>query len=145
MKNDLLRLAESIFSDDSCFWPLQRNVFYLGKFPSLKKYINEITVKSEILRRRVVSHISTDWHSRCIRLAGRIFGDYQRRMAVMNGCRKRPTWSGLSSPKNITPHIYLAIFFFLLSSFYLFSRFRHVSYFLFFLIAHFISHAPYFV
>ena len=27
-----------------------------------------------------ISFISTDWHIRCIRLAGRIFGDYQRRI-----------------------------------------------------------------
>ena len=87
----LLQIAESILSDDSPTWPLQKNVYYLGKHPSLKKYINETTVKSEILRRRVISHISMDWHSRCIRLAGRIFGDYQRRMAVINGCRKRAT------------------------------------------------------
>jgi len=84
----LLHLAESIFSADSPIWPLQKNVYYLGKLPSLSKCINETTVKNEIMRKRVTVHISTDWHSRCIRLAGRIFGDYQRRMAVMNGCRK---------------------------------------------------------
>jgi hypothetical protein len=88
VEDDLLHLAESIFSDDSPIWPLQKNVYYLGKHPSLSKCINETTVKNEILRKRVIFHISTDWHSRCIRLAGRIFGDYQRRMAVMNGCRK---------------------------------------------------------
>ena len=65
LENDLLRLAECILSDDSSFWPLQKNFFYLGKFPSLTKYINVNTVKNEILRRRVVSHVSTDWRSTC--------------------------------------------------------------------------------
>jgi hypothetical protein len=88
---DLLQIAESIFSTDSSLWPLQENVYYLGKHPSLTKCINTTTVKNEIRRRRVISHISMEWHSRCIRLAGRIFGDYQRRMALLNGCRKRST------------------------------------------------------
>lgn len=93
----LLKLAESIFSSDSLAWPLQKNVYYLGKHPSLTKCINKTTVKNEVLRRRLISHISTDWHSKCIRLAGRIFGDYQRRMAVMNGCRKRSTETNISN------------------------------------------------
>jgi len=83
VEENLLHLAESIFSDDSPVWPLRKNVYYLGKHPSLSKCINEMTIKNGILRRRIISHISTDWHSRCIRLAGRIFGDYQRRMAVI--------------------------------------------------------------
>ena len=87
----LLQIAGSILSDNSPMWPLQKNVYYLGKHPSLKKYINKTTVKNEILRRHVISHISMDWHSRCIRLAGQIFGDYQRHMAVINGCKKQAT------------------------------------------------------
>ena len=77
-KVNLLLLAESIFSDNSPMWPLQENVYYLGKHPSLTSYIDKTIIRSEILRRRVVSHILMDWHLRCIRLAGRIFGDYQK-------------------------------------------------------------------
>lgn len=90
LKTGLLRLAESIFADDSSMWPLQKNVYYLGKHPSPAPYINETTVKNVIIRRRATSHIAMEWHSRSIRLAGLIFGDYQRCMAVLNGCRKRP-------------------------------------------------------
>ena len=91
VKVNLLPLAESIFSDNSPMWLLQKNVYYLGKHPSLTSYIDKTIIRSEILRRHVTSHILMDWHLRCIQLAGRIFGDYQRRMAVMNGCRKRAT------------------------------------------------------
>jgi len=47
---NLLQIAESIFSADSSRWPLQENVYYLGKHPSLTKCINATTVKNEILR-----------------------------------------------------------------------------------------------
>jgi hypothetical protein len=93
IEGELIQLAESIFSTDSsgCQWPLQMNVYYLGKHPSLSRIISDDKIQSAILRRRTISHISSDWHSRCIRLAGRIFGDYQKRMAAINGCRKRTT------------------------------------------------------
>jgi hypothetical protein len=89
IEDDLTQLAESIFSTDSSKWLLGKNVYYLGKHPPLTKYIDATTIPSTILRRRVISHLSSEWHTRCIRLSGRIFGDYQRRMAVMNRCRKR--------------------------------------------------------
>ena len=53
---------------------------------------NQISIiKSIILRRtwRYISNISTDWHTRCIRFAGRIFGEYHGRMAAFTmfaGC-----------------------------------------------------------
>ena len=89
IEDGLVQIAESIFSADSSKWPLQKNVFYLGKHPSLKELINETSIQNTVLRRRIISHISSKWHSKSIRLAGRIFRDYQKRMAVINGCRKR--------------------------------------------------------
>ena len=86
---DLLRIAESIISTDSSLWPLHENVYYLGKHPSLSECINKMSVKNEILRRHVTAHIPMELHLRCIWLAGWIFGDYQRCMAVMNRCRKQ--------------------------------------------------------
>ena len=89
IEDGLVQIAKSIFSADSSKWPLQKNVFYLGKHPSLKELINETSIQNTVLRRRIISHISSEWHSKSIRLAGRIFRDYQKRMAVINGCRKR--------------------------------------------------------
>jgi len=43
----------------------------------------------EIAKRQLRSHISLDWHTLSIRLAGRIFGDYQHRMVVMNDFVRR--------------------------------------------------------
>ncbi|KDR65825.1 hypothetical protein GALMADRAFT_15977, partial [Galerina marginata CBS 339.88] len=39
-----------------------------------------------ILKRRLKSHLASDWHTTSIRLAGRIFGDFQKRMAATNNC-----------------------------------------------------------
>ena len=60
---DIIHLAESIFSPDSPEWPLHMNVYYLGKHPSLSKIISETQIRSTILRKRVISHIFSDWHT----------------------------------------------------------------------------------
>jgi hypothetical protein len=49
-----LEIAESILSDDSPRWPLQKNIYYLGKHPSLKNDIIETMVKSDILWHRII-------------------------------------------------------------------------------------------
>lgn len=82
-ERSLLKLVESMFSADSSDWPLHKNFYYLGRHPELTKIISESSISSTILRRRVIAQVSSDWHSKCIRLAGRIFGDYQKRMAVI--------------------------------------------------------------
>ena len=82
-------IAKSLFIDNSTIWPLHKTSYYLGNQPSLAHVLTEVAVPSEILRRRITTNLMMDWHTRCIKLAGRIFGDYQRRMAVTNGCRKK--------------------------------------------------------
>ena len=90
VKDSLLTAAKSLFIDDPLVWPLQKTLFYLGQLPKIDPLFNRGGVKlGEIFQRRLKSHIVNFWHTTCIRLAGRIFGDFQRRMAVLNDGNKK--------------------------------------------------------
>ncbi|KAJ7855104.1 hypothetical protein B0H13DRAFT_1526430, partial [Mycena leptocephala] len=42
-----------------------------------------------LARTRLAHHIASDWHTAAIRLAGRIWGDWQRKMAQSTDTRRR--------------------------------------------------------
>ena len=87
--NNLLKSAKSLFTDDPSVWPPQKTLFYLGQLPKVDPLISSGSVEpGEVFRKRLKCHIVNGWHLSCIRLAGRIFGDFQRRMAVLNDVRK---------------------------------------------------------
>lgn len=89
VKTGLLKATKCLFTDDAIIWPLHRSLYYLGQIPNLDALISREAGMGEIEKRRLRSHISSDWHTSSIQLARQIFGDYQRRMAVMNGCARR--------------------------------------------------------
>lgn len=78
VKTGLLEAAKFLFTDNAIIWPLHRSLYYLGQIPNLDPSISREAGMVEIEKRRLRSHISSDWHTSSIRLAGRIFGDYQR-------------------------------------------------------------------
>jgi hypothetical protein len=85
VKDNLLNTAKSLFIDDPRVWPLQKTLFYLGQIPKIGPILSLNSVElGEVFRRRLKSHIVSEWHTSCIRLAGRIFGDFQKRMAILN-------------------------------------------------------------
>ena len=89
VRNNLLATAKSLLVNDPLVWPLQKTLFYLGQLPKIDPLINSDSAELEEIRRRQLrSHIVNGWHTSCIRLAGRIFGDFQRRMAVLNDGNK---------------------------------------------------------
>ena len=89
VRDNLLKTAKSLFIDDPSVWPLQKTLFYLGQLPKIDPLINSESVEhGEIFRRWLRSHIANSWHTSCIHLAGRIFGDFQQRMAVLNDVNK---------------------------------------------------------
>ena len=60
-------------------------IFYLGQLLKIDPLIDSDSVELEEIRRsRLRSHIANGWHTSCIR----IFGDFQRRMAVLNDGNK---------------------------------------------------------
>ncbi|KAJ7168159.1 hypothetical protein C8R43DRAFT_1060343 [Mycena crocata] len=73
--------AKSLFLDDPAVWPLKITQYYHGQIPSTEALITRILLPNTINRRRVSSHIASEWHTSAIRLAGRIFGSVQRTMA----------------------------------------------------------------
>ncbi len=77
--------AESLFLDNSAVWPLSLTQFYLGHVPPLDAPIPRDAFSSGILRDRVLRNISSSWLTVSIRLAGRIWGDYMRRIATIKG------------------------------------------------------------
>ncbi|KAJ7202715.1 hypothetical protein C8J57DRAFT_977749, partial [Mycena rebaudengoi] len=62
-------------------WPLTISQYYIGQIPSLNDLITREMIPDTIRRRKLTSHVASDWHTSSIRLAGRIFGSFQRTMA----------------------------------------------------------------
>ncbi|KAF8191175.1 hypothetical protein BJ912DRAFT_849617 [Pholiota molesta] len=87
-KESLIRAAKSLFVDDELVWPLHASLYYLGQIPSIDNLLKD-SAMTAIQKLRIKSHISADWHTSSIRLAGRIFGDFQKRVAVLNDCPRR--------------------------------------------------------
>ncbi|KAJ7670832.1 hypothetical protein DFH06DRAFT_1370021, partial [Mycena polygramma] len=78
----ILLAAKSLFVDDPTIWPLKISQYYLGQLPSIREHITKEMLPNPIKRRKLSSHLSSDWHTSAIRLAGRIFGSVQRTMAA---------------------------------------------------------------
>ena len=89
IKIGLLTAAKSLFSDDAVIWPLHCSLYYLGQIPNLDLLISKEADIGEVSRCRLRAHMASDWHTSSIQLTGWIFGDYQRRMGVLNNCAKR--------------------------------------------------------
>ncbi|KAJ7694633.1 hypothetical protein B0H17DRAFT_931520 [Mycena rosella] len=80
----LLKAAKSLFARDDTVWPLKHVFYYLGHIPPLDRLLSKGAVESSITRERLLHHLAAEWHMTAIRLAGRIFGDYQREMSKKN-------------------------------------------------------------
>ncbi|KAJ7774186.1 hypothetical protein DFH07DRAFT_800602 [Mycena maculata] len=80
----LLSAAKSLFSRNDDIWPLKHSFYYLGHIPPLDSLLPANTPLNGLARERLLHHFASDWHLVAIRLAGRIFGDYQREMAKQN-------------------------------------------------------------
>ncbi|KAJ7243120.1 hypothetical protein B0H12DRAFT_1131436, partial [Mycena haematopus] len=82
VQRPILIAAKSLFIDDAVVWPLKISQYYLGQIPSIEAYITRGLFPDAAKRRKLMSHLSSDWHTSSIRLAGRIFGSIQRTMAA---------------------------------------------------------------
>ncbi|KAJ6549342.1 hypothetical protein B0H10DRAFT_2242924 [Mycena sp. CBHHK59/15] len=78
----ILNSAKSLFVDDATVWPLKISQYYLGRIPHISDHISREMVPDTAKRRKLASHLSADWHTSAIRLAGRIFESIQRTMAA---------------------------------------------------------------
>jgi hypothetical protein len=96
IRTNILSAAKSLFADDPMIWPLHLTMYYLGQIPNLDTFIPFAHSLNKITLIRLKTHISSDWHISSIRLAGRIFGDYQRRMAVLMNIPRKKSLSSFS-------------------------------------------------
>ena len=82
-KENFIAAAKSLFTD-SMIWPLHFSLYYLGQLPNIDNLFHKDPDIGFIQKRRLTSNVAADWHTSSIRLAGRIFGDFQKRMAFLN-------------------------------------------------------------
>jgi hypothetical protein len=85
---DLLAAAKSLFLDSST-WPLQYSVYYLGHIPPIDALVPRNNDLNGVTRSRLIHHFASDWHTACIRLAGRIWGDWQKEISKRTNSRSR--------------------------------------------------------
>jgi hypothetical protein len=78
----ILHAAKSLFADNTRTWPLKISQYYLGQIPRIRDHLTATVVPDVVKRRKLSSHMSAEWHTSAIRLAGRIFGSIQRTMAA---------------------------------------------------------------
>ncbi|KAJ7797735.1 hypothetical protein B0H14DRAFT_2389432 [Mycena olivaceomarginata] len=87
---DLLTAVKSLFVDDESIWPLHYSVYFLGHLPKFEHWIPSIKDPDDnIADKRLAHHFAADWHLASIRLAGRIWGNWQREMAALTNTRGR--------------------------------------------------------
>jgi len=87
---NIMKYAKSLFLDDHSIWPLKVTQYYLGKVSNVNPVVEDIPDVTALQRRRITSHVASDWHIAAVRLAGRIFGDVQKRMASVY-CPRNPS------------------------------------------------------
>ncbi len=79
----IVNIAKSLFQDSDC-WPLSRTTYFLGHVPSIAGLLSNHTEQLGDLRAlKIRRSLATEWHNHSVRLAGRIYGDYARQMAIL--------------------------------------------------------------
>jgi hypothetical protein len=77
----LLTKAKSLFINCDFTWPLHYSFYYLGHVPPLDSLVPLDAFKSRIHHERFIHNIKGDWYLSSVRLASRIYGRLQKRMA----------------------------------------------------------------
>jgi hypothetical protein len=85
---DLLNTVKLLFSDDN-IWPLQYSTYYLGHIPRFDHLVPTTNDPTPLSQSRLAHHFAAGWHVASIRLAGRIWGDWQKTTAVAIDARGR--------------------------------------------------------
>ncbi|KZV87604.1 hypothetical protein EXIGLDRAFT_620489, partial [Exidia glandulosa HHB12029] len=77
--------ASETFYNDGDLWPTTHAMYFLGLTPKLAGLIPRAAFTSNTSYRMCVSACEVDWHYAAIRLAGRIWGDFQSEAAKRHG------------------------------------------------------------
>ncbi|KAJ7157539.1 hypothetical protein C8R43DRAFT_883185, partial [Mycena crocata] len=91
-RTGLLFTVKSLFSDVPSVWPLQYSAYYLGHIPKFDHLLPKRTASEDKMIQTQLAHgLAADWHTASIRLAGRIWGNWQKEMARKTDTRGRRT------------------------------------------------------
>ncbi|KAJ7853588.1 hypothetical protein B0H13DRAFT_1642863 [Mycena leptocephala] len=85
----LLSQAKLLFSDDCSLWPLHYLTYFLGHVPRFTHLFPLNHDLPKLAFARLIHHLSAKWHTTSIRLAGRIWGNWQKETAVKLDVRGR--------------------------------------------------------
>ncbi|KZV82964.1 hypothetical protein EXIGLDRAFT_736049 [Exidia glandulosa HHB12029] len=80
--DQLLAAATVFYHQSAGVWPTGHSAYYLGHTPRLDSLLPRAVFQSGERHRTAVFHGQCDWHYASIRLAGRIWGAFQRRAAA---------------------------------------------------------------
>ncbi|KAJ7364278.1 hypothetical protein DFH08DRAFT_949882 [Mycena albidolilacea] len=89
-RNNLLATVKSLFTNNASVWPLQYSAYFLGHIPKFDHKI--LSVKdpdNNMADKHLAHHLAADWHLASIRLAGRIWGDWQQAMVMITNTHRR--------------------------------------------------------
>ncbi|KAJ7117390.1 hypothetical protein C8R43DRAFT_1037477 [Mycena crocata] len=76
-KEDVIRATGHLFGDNEC-WPDGQCQYYLGQVPPVLPLL-QLGRRPSLTQSRLATRIAHTWHSEGIRLAGRIWGQLQRK------------------------------------------------------------------
>ncbi|KAJ7500940.1 hypothetical protein B0H11DRAFT_1714061, partial [Mycena galericulata] len=79
----------SLFSDNCSLWPLHYSAYFLGHIPKFMHLLPPGHELPKLAFARLIHHLSAEWHTTSIRLAGRIWGHWQKETAVKLDVRGR--------------------------------------------------------
>jgi hypothetical protein len=85
----LLCQTKLLFSDNCSLWPLHYSAYFLGHVPCFTHLFPMNHELPKFAFARLIHHLSAEWHTTSIRLAGRIWGHWQKETAVKLDVRGR--------------------------------------------------------
>ncbi|KAI0373551.1 hypothetical protein BV20DRAFT_962736 [Pilatotrama ljubarskyi] len=91
----VLRITSALFSDSIDVWPQYTSRYYFGTMPPLRSTTGSHTPAI----RRLLARVVHGWHTASIRLAGRIWGVYKRRISP------RPSAVSPAEVLSLPPHL----------------------------------------
>jgi Reverse transcriptase (RNA-dependent DNA polymerase) len=85
----VLDTVKFTFSDSESVWPLHSASFFLGQIPKIEPLISPLSINNSVTRSRLIHNVAADIHLSSVRLASRIFGDYQKVMSNRHAANGR--------------------------------------------------------
>ncbi|KAF8144070.1 hypothetical protein K438DRAFT_1632485, partial [Mycena galopus ATCC 62051] len=80
--NTMSELYQRLLFSNKNIWLLQYSTYYLGHVPRFDHLVPTINDSTPLLQSRLAHNFTADWHVASIRLAGRIWDNWQKTTAI---------------------------------------------------------------